>query len=116
MIYFYFKLPEKISSFLHKPIINVSEAGPKIFGSVSERVKMPPKKAGGRAKKTASGYRMPDHLDPGTILTDLNKKQVRCLDLLIFLGDFSPPVYLRKISIFGRKKLSLKDKTLLSFN
>ena len=37
---------------------------------------MPPKKAVGRAKKTASGYRMPDHLDPGTVLTDLHKKQV----------------------------------------
>jgi len=37
---------------------------------------MPPKKGGGRkVKKTASGYRMPDHLPPGTILTDLNKKQ-----------------------------------------
>jgi len=36
-----------------------------------KRYKMPPKKA----KKTASGYRMPDHLPPGTILTDLNKKQ-----------------------------------------
>jgi len=32
---------------------------------------MPPKKA----KKTAAGYRMPDHLPPGTILTDLAKKQ-----------------------------------------
>ena len=66
---------------------------------------MPPKKAGGRAKKTASGYRMPDHLDPGTILTDLNKKQVRCLDLLIFWGDFSPPVYLRKNFNFWAKKV-----------
>jgi len=36
---------------------------------------MPPKKAGGRAKKTATGYRMPDHLNPGTVLSDLNKKQ-----------------------------------------
>jgi len=37
---------------------------------------MPPKKAGrGKVKKTASGYRMPDHLTPGTMLTDLNKKQ-----------------------------------------
>jgi len=35
------------------------------------KYKMPPKKA----KKTASGYRMPDHLPPGTSLTDLNKKQ-----------------------------------------
>jgi len=31
---------------------------------------MPPKK-----KKTASGYRMPDHLAAGTTLSDLNKKQ-----------------------------------------
>jgi len=36
---------------------------------------MPPKKAGARPKKTASGYRMPDHLASGTILTDLTKKQ-----------------------------------------
>jgi len=37
---------------------------------------MPPKKAGGgKAKKTANGYRMPEHLDPGTQLTDLAKKQ-----------------------------------------
>ena len=42
---------------------------------------MPPKKAGGKAKKTASGYRMPDHLDPGTVLTDLFKIQVGWLSL-----------------------------------
>jgi len=37
---------------------------------------MPPKKGGGaKPKKTASGYRMPDHLNPGTTLTDLTKKQ-----------------------------------------
>ena len=41
---------------------------------------MPPKKAGGRAKKTATGYRMPEHLEPGTVLTDLNKKQVSKTD------------------------------------
>jgi len=35
---------------------------------------MPPKK-GGKPKKTASGYRMPDHLPEGTMLTDLFKKQ-----------------------------------------
>jgi len=32
---------------------------------------MPPKKA----KKTASGYRMPEHLPVGTVLKDLNKKE-----------------------------------------
>ena len=37
---------------------------------------MPPKKAGGGAKKkTANGYKFPDHLNEGTILTDLAKKQ-----------------------------------------
>ena len=35
---------------------------------------MPPKKAGGKGKKTANGYRMPEHLDPGTKLTDITKK------------------------------------------
>ena len=55
--------------------------------SVSESLKMPPKKAGGRPKKTASGYRMPDHLDPGTVLTDLYKKQVGCLSPLASLAS-----------------------------
>ena len=39
---------------------------------------MPPKKkAGGaaRPRKTATGYRMPDHLPPGTAIIDLNKKR-----------------------------------------
>ena len=37
---------------------------------------MPPKKAGGGAKKkTANGYKFPEHLNEGTILTDLAKKQ-----------------------------------------
>ncbi|XP_023328251.1 serine/threonine-protein kinase VRK1 isoform X2 [Eurytemora carolleeae] len=37
---------------------------------------MGPKKDGGgkKPKKTASGYRMPDHLPPGTVLVDKNKK------------------------------------------
>ena len=40
-------------------------------------VVMPPKKAagGGKPKKTANGYKFPEHLDPGTTLTDLKKKQ-----------------------------------------
>ena len=62
--------------------------------SVSESVKMPPKKAGGRPKKTASGYRMPDHLNPGTVLTDLYKKQVSFLpplDNLLILIDLVGP-------------------------
>ena len=37
---------------------------------------MPPKKAGGGAKKkTANGYKFPEHLNEGTTLTDLTKKQ-----------------------------------------
>ena len=54
--------------------------------SFRKSIKMPPKKAGGRAKKTASGYRMPDHLDPGTVLTDLIKKQVSWLSLKFVVG------------------------------
>jgi len=46
---------------------------------------MPPKKGG--KKKTASGYRMPDHLPAGTLLNDLHKKQW-CLGNSIGVGGF----------------------------
>ena len=40
---------------------------------------MPPKKkvaaVAGKKKKTGSGYKMPEHLAEGTVLTDLQKKQ-----------------------------------------
>ena len=35
---------------------------------------MPPKKGGGVKKKTAGGYKMPAHMPPGTLLTDLAKR------------------------------------------
>ena len=46
---------------------------------------------------------MPDHLDPGTVLTDLNKKQVGCLSLKLVVGEIT---FLKRKKIFPKINVS----------
>jgi len=65
---------------------------------------MPPKKAGGGAKKkTANGYKFPDHLNEGTILTDLAKKQW-VLGKTLGKGGFGE-IYTAKESAKGEERV-----------
>jgi len=65
---------------------------------------MPPKKAGGGAKKkTANGYKFPDHLTEGTILTDLAKKQW-VLGKTLGKGGFGE-IYTAKESAKGEERV-----------
>jgi len=65
---------------------------------------MPPKKAGGGAKKkTANGYKFPEHLNEGTILTDLAKKQW-VLGKTLGKGGFGE-IYTAKESAKGEERV-----------